>query len=57
MKIFNIDNSNIAFIKTQNHQIMATNAQRILNLEFKIKNRANHFETTTTYSVNQHSNI
>ena len=38
---------------------MAANAQRILNLEFKIKKPvvANHYQTTTTYSVNQHSNI
>ena len=33
INIFNSDNSNIAYIKTQNRQIMATIAYRILKFE------------------------
>ena len=34
---FNSDNNNIAYIKTQHHQIMATNTYRILKFEPMIK--------------------
>ena len=53
INIFNSYNSNIAYTKTQNHQIMATIAYRILKFEFMIKKPIveNHaFFTSITFS-------
>ena len=38
IKLLNRDNSNIANIKTQNHQIMTTDTDRIFKLKAMIKN-------------------
>ena len=53
---FNSDNSNITYIKTQNHQIMATITYRILKFKSKIKKLAvrNHvfFISITLSKIN-----
>ena len=53
VNIFNNDNSNYAYIKTQHYQIMAIIAYRIFKLEFMIKKPsvANHtFFNSITFS-------
>ena len=55
INIFNSDNSNIAYIKIQNYQIMGTIAYRILKCKSMVKEAimGNHaFLTSITVSMN-----